>query len=217
MATDRDLSLLSSDGTVADEVAPAPRVSETQTSFLALADEAGFLRTRSKMLTDDVTELHQDAQLEELEERARNRVKLNVEELLNRLSGLGFAWRDVARMVGVSVPAVQKWRRGESASGENRFRLAQLVAICDMVAEDHLVIDVAGWLEVPISSAAPLTPLDLLTAGRDDLVLEHASEHVSAEEILDRFDDGWRDRYRSEFEVFVAADGIPSLRPRADR
>jgi len=219
ITTDRDLiqSSLTGAGTVADEVAPPPIVSETRTSYTALIDEAGFLRRRTKLLNDDVTDLHQDVQLGELTQRSRNRAKLSEGELLNELSGLGFAWRDIARMAGVSVPAVQKWRRGESASGENRFRLAQLVALCDMVSEDHMVADVGGWFEVPISTAAPVTPLDLLAAEREDLVLEHASEHVSAEVILSRFDDGWRDRYRSEFEVFVASDGKPSLRPRADR
>jgi len=219
ITTDRDLiqSWQTGTGTVADEVAPPPIVSETQTSYTALADQAGFLRRRTKILNDDVTGLHQDVQLEELTQRSRSRAKLSERELLNELSALGFAWRDIARMTGVSVPAVQKWRRGESASGENRFRLAQLVALCDMVGDDHMVADVGGWFEVPISTAAPVTPLDLLTGEREDLVLEHASEHVSAELILDRFDEDWSARYRSEFEVFVASDGNTSLRPRADR
>lgn len=39
--------------------------------------------------------------------------------MLSDLAELGFAWRDIARLVKVSVPAVQKWRKGgEGLRGE---------------------------------------------------------------------------------------------------
>jgi len=205
---------LETSGTVGLELAPPPRISETRTSFSKLADQAGHLRSRTRLLSDDVTHLHQDAQLEEWSERARNRARSSTQELLAVLSGLGFAWRDVARMAGVSVPAVQKWRRGESSSGESRYRLAQTVALCDMLSENYLVSDVASWCEVPIHSDAPLTALDLIAGTREELVIEHAAAHTTSESILDRFEPEWRQRYRSDFEVFVAPDDQLSIRRR---
>ncbi len=205
---------LETSGTVGLEVTPPPRISETRTSFSKLADRVGHLRARTRLFSDDVTHLHQEAQLEVWSERARDRAKSSTQELLAVLSGLGFAWRDIARMAGVSVPAVQKWRRGESSSGESRYRLAQTVALCDMLSENYLISDVASWCEVPIHSEAPLTALDLIAGTREELVIEHAAAHTTAESILDRFDPEWRQRYRSDFEVFVAPDDQISIRRR---
>lgn len=53
--------------------------------------------------------------------------------MLSDLAELGFAWRDIARLVKVSVPAVQKWRKGEKASGESHSRVASLLAACDLI------------------------------------------------------------------------------------
>ncbi|BDR52201.1 hypothetical protein KIM372_01080 [Bombiscardovia nodaiensis] len=51
----------------------------------------------------------------------------SMETLLEQISDLGFAWRDVARMLHVSVPAIQKWRRKNArASAENKRNLASL-------------------------------------------------------------------------------------------
>lgn len=83
-------------------------------------------------------------------------------------------------MIGVSVPAVQKWRRAGGVTGENRRRLASILALCDVVTERYMVQDVASWFEMPISSLAPITPVDLYTEGQHDLVLEHASGTVTA-------------------------------------
>ncbi|WP_271403832.1 hypothetical protein [Kocuria palustris] len=132
--------------------------------------------------------------------------------MLAELADLGFAWRDIARMVGVSVPAVQKWRRGEKASGDSRSRLASLLAACDLIAGRYLIDEIASWFEVPLSSSAPVTPIVLYSANRADLVFEFASGHVDPEALLSEFDPDWRERHRSDFEVFEAGDGNRSIR-----
>lgn len=50
---------------------------------------------------------------------AAERAKDSVASMLSDLADLGFARRDIARLVKVSVPAVQKWRRGEGVRGES--------------------------------------------------------------------------------------------------
>jgi len=136
-------------------------------------------------------------------------------EMLVELAELGFAWRDIARLIGVSVPAVQKWRRGERAAGESRRRAASLLAICDLIAEHYEVREIASWFEMPLVGEVPTTPIDLYVGERADLVFDYASGHADPEQILTDFDPQWRERYRSDFEVFRATDGELSIRPKA--
>jgi transcriptional regulator with XRE-family HTH domain len=145
-----------------------------------------------------------------------DRGKASITEMLAELADLGFAWRDIARLVGVTVAAVQKWRRGEGATGESRRRVASLLAACDLIAEHYEVREIASWFEMPLVGEAPVTPIDLYVEERVDLVFDYASGHADPEQILSDFDPRWRERYRSDFEVFRAADGQLSIRPKAE-
>jgi hypothetical protein len=146
--------------------------------------------------------------------RTNERGRLAPKTLLQEIADLGFAWRDVARMIGVSVPAVQKWRRSGGVTGDNRRKLASLVALCDEITARYPIQEVASWFEMPISAAAPVTPIDLYAAGRSTLVLDHASNHRDSEEILTAYDPEWRERFRSDFEVYLDTDGEMSIRPK---
>lgn len=209
--------------TVSPSAYQAEPVDRTRTTG-ELTQEWGVLRSRSRNLRESSDELHDNAtthhrtaSLRHLTARAATRARLGVPELLALLESLGFSWRDIARCVGVTVPAVRKWRRGESASGGNRLRLAEFVALCDLLGGEHHVVDVAGWFEVPVLPGIPVTPLDLYESRRTDLVLDHAANHVAdPSRILDEFDPDWRSRYHSDYEVFLAEDGQPSLRVRDD-
>lgn len=165
----------------------------------------------------DLDDLHQRSHEVEWRTLAADRARSSTTALLDELAAMGFAWRDVASLIGVSVPAVQKWRRGEGATGENRARLASLLAACDLISAHYLVEDLATWFEVPLVVGVPVTPLDLYAAERVDLVFEHAIGNVDPERLLGVFAPDWREHYRSEFEVFRAADGALSLRPRDQR
>ncbi len=149
---------------------------------------------------------------EEWRKTTAERGRASVSSMLVDLADLGFAWRDIARMVGVSVPAVQKWRKGEKASGASRNRIASLLAACDLITKHYLVDDIASWFEMPLSTSAPITPIVLFSANRPELVFEFASGHVDPEDLLTEFDPEWRERYRSDFEVFEASDGNRSIR-----
>lgn len=186
----------------------------TQSSTRVLTEHAGSLRSAVRQLGDDTQGLHHDTQLLEWSDRAMARGKEAPLELLSHLSDLGLSWRDVARMLQVSVPAVQKWRRGARITGENRRMLANLAAACDQIQEDYEVSEVASWFEMPLTTGNPVTPIDLYAGGHYQLLFEYASGHVDTESVLTAIDPEWRDRYSSDFEVFAAEDGQLSIRTK---
>lgn len=216
-ASNADLAQVQLDGgTVADEIAPPPSLSATRTAARILTDDIGFERRSVRDLNNRYNDLHQRSIFNEWRVRTAERGRASVGEMLNELAGLGFAWRDVARLVGKSVPAVQKWRRGEGASGESRLNVASLLAACDLIIDHYEVQEIASWFEMPIVSGVPITPMDLYAGARVDLVFEYASgQRDDPEQILTDFEPDWSDRYRSDFEVFRADDGQLSIGLRA--
>lgn len=174
------------------------------------------------VLAGDVTDLEGRAVANhvattELQLRTRAEVlgRQQVGELLDRLADIGLGWRQIAGLVGVSVPAVRKWRQGGAVTGPNRLRLAWLAALIEWMSEEKLIDDPASWLEMPLSSMAPVSRLDLLVARRDDLVIRCLTGSETApESLLDEFDPEWRSRYESDFEVFTADDGLRSIRSK---
>lgn len=189
-----------------------PAVSTTQTALSQLTDEVGFGRSEAVALQERYDDLHTRVRANLLAARTQ-RIKEGGSPLLKELAELGFAWRHVARMVGVSVPAVQKWRRGERMSPESLDKVATLLATCDLVQSSFAVNDVASWFEIPIMPGIPVRPMDLYAAGHTDLILDWVSHHeIDPERLLTRFQPDWRERYSSDFEVFRADDGELALR-----
>jgi hypothetical protein len=182
-----------------------------------LAEQAGYLRNRTALVNDDAAVVHHDALHIQLEVRTSQLVKQNPARLLEQLSELGFAWRDIARMVGVSVPALRRWRVGELPNGDNRRAIAQLLAFAQIIRDDQLVFEPASWMEVPIVGDAPTTPIDLYASGQIDIIYDLAAEHCSPEVALDTAEPGWRDKYRSDWEVDTAEDGQPFIRLKTGR
>ena len=76
-----------------------------------LTEDIGFNRQRADATAEDFGGLHKQSHDLEWRMRSAERAKASVVTMLGELGDMGFAWRDLARMVGVSVPAVQKWRR----------------------------------------------------------------------------------------------------------
>lgn len=146
---------------------------------------------------------------------ARDRARADVVTLLDVLSGeRGLGWSDIARLVGVSVQAVRKWRRGEPASGENRLAIARVVALLDMLSNEIPVQDPAGWLDIPVVEGYALRHLDLYRLGRPDLLLDLAQLRVSPEASMAELAPDWRERFVLDHEVYDAEDGQRSVRPR---
>ncbi len=196
----------------ASSAAATSQLTQTRLMAAGLTSEIGGSRSVVSALNEDYTTLHKRIHDVEWRTVAAERGKASVKSMLGELADLGFAWRDIAQMVGVSVPAVQKWRRGEKASGDSRASLASLLAACDLIASHYMVDEIASWFEMPLSPSAPVTPITLYATNRADLVFEFASGHTDPEVLLTEFDPGWRERYRSDFEVFEAGDGNRSIR-----
>ena len=100
-------------------------------------------------------------------------------------------------------------------TGENRRAIAQLLAFVQIIADE--VFEPASWMEVPISGDAPTTSIDLYAAGQLNVVFDLATGNYSPEAALDIAEPGWRERYRSEWEVGTAEDGQPYIRPKRIR
>lgn len=201
-------------GTVGTEIKRAPAPSQTRTTALLLTEDAGILRSRVHELGREVVETHQQTHSHEWRVRAGRRAVESPQGMLTAIGDMGFAWRDVARLLDVSVAAVQKWRRGDNISGDNRQKLASFLAACDLLAAHFYVNEIGSWFETPLVGGVLITPMDMWAAGRTDLVFEHASGQQDPETTLTEFDDEWRVRYSSEFEVFEADDGNLSIRPK---
>jgi hypothetical protein len=211
MSTTRSPLTSETTRTVTPVQAP-PVVSETQTALSQLTEDIGFTRTAVGTLSEHVADLHNRVRQALLAARTA-RLRDSGAQLLEELSDLGFAWRHVARLVGVSVPAVQKWRRGEKMSPENMDRVATLLATCDLIHNSFFVNDVASWFEIRILPDVPIRPMDLYAAGRSDLLLDWVSQHERDPlKLVSDFDPDWRERYDSDFEVFEATDGELALR-----
>jgi len=180
-----------------------------------LTEQAGHLRNVNAVLASDLGDVHHRAFRVQLETHTAKVAKRAPTELLGEINDLGFGWRDIARMIGVSVPALRRWRQGESPTGEHRRRIAELAAFLHILTEDHLVSDVASWMEIPITRDAPITAIDLYAQGQLFEIFQLASERITPEEALDSAEPGWRDHYRSEYEVFRAGDGQPAIRLRS--
>jgi len=148
--------------------------------------------------------------------------KLGV-DLLDEAAQLGFAWRHVALMVGVSVPAIQRWRGAgnqprQPMSVHDVDTVARLLDVCTLVHNTSLVPDVAAFFETRVLADAPIRPMDFYAAGRIDLVLDWASRHQDdPAALLSAFDPDWRERYHSEYEVFQATVGGLAIRAKENR
>lgn len=207
--------------TVFDDVATGSYESQhplPQTlSAALLANDAAVLHQDARVVQARTGELRTRRFVAALDEATRQAERNSALTLLATLREAGFSWRDVARIVGVSVPAVQKWRRGEGLDPANHSALARLSALLGKMRDD-LIDDPVSWLETDVRPGVHLSKVDLLTAGRFDLVLELVSDRgddAGVDSVLDRFDPEWQEKYVDEqFEVFEAEDGNMSIRAR---
>lgn len=212
---------LSQSPTSAEAVAPS-EVPPSKTLTIEervrdIAARAGHVRNSTSLVSSDAAEIQHEAVHVQLDIRTAHLARREPATLLEQLSGMGFAWRDIARMVRVSVPALRRWRAGELPSGEHRRGIARLLAFAETIRDDHMIFEPASWMEVPISGDAPITPIDLYAADHLDTVFDLAAEHFTPEDALDQAVPGWRDKYRSDWEVDTADDGQPYIRLKLDK
>jgi transcriptional regulator with XRE-family HTH domain len=140
----------------------------------------------------DATEWHDQTLRNVLRYKTDDKARLGLVTLLNELTaGYGLGWSDIARLVGVSVPAVRKWRHGGDITSPRLQSIARLAAFLGML-EDEDVRDPAAWLNLPIDDFDNGTSLDLLTkkeiygAGGIVDLLAYAKRYISHDELLSR-------------------------------
>jgi transcriptional regulator with XRE-family HTH domain len=185
-------------------------------STRALSLRADYLRTEFDMLGGEVQELHGEARERDLTDRTFEKTKKSVSGLLEELAGgRGMGWSDIAEVVGVSISAIRKWRKGGDASPESRSKLARIAALLDVLEEKGLVQDPAAWMEMdlPLDSGYFIRPLDLYLEGHVLALIDLAEQRQTVTQVLDQVKPNWRTS-RSDFEVFVDTDGQRSIRLR---
>jgi hypothetical protein len=193
-----------------------PGYPESLTTTSQLSATVGWLRSRAEVVRDDAGRIHREVRDYDLDQRAAVKARRDVQALLGELSSeRGLAWSSIARLVGVSVTAVRKWRASGGATAQSRYELARLAAFLDLLSESA-IDDPAGWMEMrlPLPSGHNLTPFDLYETGHTALILDYAGQRLTAGEVLDDIDPQWRER-RSSFEVFDAPDGMKAIRQRS--
>jgi transcriptional regulator with XRE-family HTH domain len=182
----------------------------------ALSLRADYLRTEVEMLGGEVQELLSEARERDLTDRTFEKSKKSVSGLLEELAGeRGMGWSDIAEVVGVSISAIRKWRRGGDASPESRSKLARIAALLDLLEEKGLVQDPAAWMEMdlPLDSGYFIRPLDLYLEGHALALIDLAEQGQTVAQVLDQVRPNWRTN-RSDFEVFIDTDGQRSIRRR---
>jgi len=187
----------------------------SQSKAIANMEDFGVLRTRSRHLSEDINRGHAGA-ITALLNREQSKLERDTAvALLEELSDRGFSWRQIARMVGVSVPAVQKWRKGDGLTIERRGKLARVVAVMQLLESNAMVDDVAAWCSLPIVAEAPITTIDLIADDELELVYVRAEGHEDGAAVLDKYRPAWRDQLPNDgFEVFEAEDGNLSIRSK---
>ena len=205
--------LLTGDRTRAESVISPALDRPTRTSQDELAEQAGFLHSVTRVLTDGAAGLHHRTIEMQVRSRTEEAAKRSAPDLLNELADLGIAWRDIARMVGVTVPAVRKWRQGEPPTGAHRKAIAGLLAFIDVLRSEHHIMDVPSWLEMPLG-ASSVTGIDVYAGGLIEPLVMHAAGHTTAEQLLDQYDPAWHRATESRFEIITAADGQAAIRMR---
>jgi len=194
---------------------PPAKVSETNIDALVQTQAAYAARQRTHEQHSEAVENHQSNYLGEWQQRVKSHSERSHEDMLSSLWASGLSWRDIARLLKVSIAAVQKWRSGEKMAAKNFARLRDFMAAYDTVAAHKPGVDIASWMDVPILTDVPVTPRNLWTDGDPNTFFEYALGDLKPEAALDVFDSEWRQRYRDDgFESFVGEDRLLSIRTK---
>lgn len=180
-----------------------------------LTDAYGGLTSTVRILYRDVEGGRRRVRKLDLDDRTSEKSRLGAESLLEELAtDRGLGWSEIARLCGVSVSAVRKWRAGESISSDSRRSLARLASFLDLLEEVGPVGEPAGWLNMRLSDQSTVTAADLYISGHTQDLLEHAQGHLEVEQLLDRCAPDWRTSFRSEWKIVELPDGERALTRR---
>lgn len=198
----------------------APEVGTNPSSVTIdwLGADAGLRaqRQQTRGRTAQLARGHRELYTALFSDRVRDAIKRTARAILDDLATeFGLAWVDLARMVGVSVPAIRKWRLDGGLSPDNHRRLAEVLAFLSVLREHGGVEDPVGWLAQHIVPGFSLTVRHLYAPDHVGLLLDFAAGGIRPEEMLEALEPDWQETYRSDYEVAIFADGEPGIVRRA--
>jgi hypothetical protein len=177
-------------------------------------EHASRLRDEVGMIGLDAKGIYQDALRLQLDTRAAHNAKRGLKSLLFELNDArGLGWSELSRLLGVSVPAIRKWRLGGRISPDRLLALARLAGFLDAL-EEQSVSDPAAWLHLPLSTELDrgISGARLYAEGLDVDLLEYANGHLTLSQLLNSA--GKRiPLTRRTHDVLLAPDGHYSVIP----
>ncbi len=152
------------------------------------------------------------------ETRRREALNGRVADTLNDLAlTYGAAWVDIAAVLGVSVPALRKWRLGEAKPRRHlRERLAAYVA-CLAALRECGVEEPAGRLEMRILDSYTVTLTLIFEPERVSDILRYTSGDLSPVELLNQAEPNWRQLYAAKTRIYLDGDGELAMRILPER
>lgn len=180
---------------------------------------AGNLLAEKKRVVGEATkevvehsQWHDQTVRDLLRQEADDKARLGLAGLLAELTeGHGLGWSELARLVGVSVPAVRKWRNGGDITPPRMLALSRLAAFLEILSRER-VQDPAAWLSLPLDdSANGVTKSEIYIAGQAPALLLYARQELSQKDLLERA--GLRPTAPSRNELVMAEDGYLSIVP----
>jgi hypothetical protein len=137
----------------------------------------------------NAVEWHDETLKSLLNHRTDQKARAGLTALLAELTAEhGLGWSGIARLVGVSVPAVRKWRRGGDITPTRLQSLARLTAFLEMLQEEK-INDAAAWLSLPLNdedAGEAVSKSDVYSAGGVVDLLAYAKDYISRDELLSR-------------------------------
>ena len=190
-------------------VATAPAIAGLIAAYRTLTGQA-------RLINADVEHGRRTIQSLDLDRRTNLKAFDGREALLEELAvDRGLGWADIARLCGVSISAVRKWRSGGGIDPDRLLALSKLAAFIDLLSRIGPTGDPTGWMMMPLSEQHNVTAADLYRAGRVDDLLEFAQGHLSIGELLNRWNPEWQTETRSRWMVVKRSDGERVITRRA--
>ena len=197
-------------------LSPPAEAQRTNVSNLQRTErQAGAHRRETRQQHGEAETFHEQTIRWLLTAKTDEKSKSTVLELLVELTEAhGLGWSDIARLVGVSVPAIRKWRMGGYASADNHVALARLAAFMESL-QDAGIGDAAKWLTLPFEGVIT-SKTDVYRQGNGGAaaLLAFAKGDIVRDDVLSKLQ--IEIRPKSANKVVMAPDGNLSIVPNTE-
>ena len=176
-------------------------------AIAGLNESYRMLSGQARLLAEDVEDGRREVRSLDLGLRTNMKAAAGPDVLLEELAiDRGLGWSDIARLCGVSVSAVRKWRSGGSLSPERLRALAKLAAFLELLEQSGPTGEPTRWLMMPLVEGHTVSAAELYHAGLEEDILEHAQGHLTLVDMLSHWNPDWQADTRSEWTVVERPD-----------